>query len=254
MTPEQPGTTWIGRLLAGLKRLVNLKPPYLALGGMSLTVCNMLIGNLLLVHVPAGVVRACCMTVLIATTVVVPPSSLGVLLLHYRSSAASLRSIVSLYLSLVIICANIDLDMMIHFSHQGSLPFHGMPSMWDFHDPGPMSIDWHNFFLVVVDCLHFSIETLSTVGYGDIVPLTWFAKMAVDIQVLMGLGITVLAVGTHFSARKAPAAAAPLDHAPAYTIPADAAFCPHCGQPVEMANRCALEQNHVQHGRTQSRG
>ena len=239
MAPEQPGKTSIGLWLAGLRRLVNLKPPYLALGGMSLTVCNMLIGNLLLVHIPAGVMRACCMTVLIATTVVVPPFSLGVLLLHYRSSAASLRRIVSLYLSLVVICANIDLDLMIHFSHQGSLPFHGMPSMWDFHDAGPMSIDWHNFFLVVVDCLHFSVETLSTVGYGDIVPVTWLAKMAVDIQVLMGLGITVLAVGTHFSARKATT---------------DATVCPHCGDPLDIAAHPALEHSQLKRRRNQSRG
>lgn len=216
---------------------------------MSLTVCNMIIDNLLLTCLPASVVQVCCMAVLIATTMVVPPFSLGVLLLHYRSSSTSLRSIVSLYLSLVVICANIDLDMMIHFSHPGSLPFHGMPSMWDFHDNAPMGINWQNFFLVVVDCLHFSVETLSTVGYGDIVPVTWFAKMAVDIQVLMGLGITVLAVGRHFSARKAQADATSFQ-----PTSADMTFCPHCGKPINMSNRRALEQSHVKCDQIQSRG
>ena len=229
----------MSRFFGGLGRAVNLKPPYLALGGISLTIVNMAIGNLLVAHISAGIIREAIKAMLIASTVVVPPLCLGVLLLHYKSSAASLRGIVSLYLSLIVICATIDLDMMIHFSHSGGLPFQGMPSMWDFPAGSGMAIDWPSFLVVVVDCLHFSVETLSTVGYGDIVPVTWFAKMAVDIQVLMGLGITVLAVGTHFSARKATDAAA---------------FCPRCGNPLDLSAHPASERSQPERRRIHLRG
>ena len=228
-----------GRIPLFLKAVVQLKPPYLAIGGLAVTLINMMIGNLLLVHVSPGLSHSCFMAVLIASTVSVPPFSLAVLLLHYRSSATSLRSIVALYLSLVVICANINLDMMIHLGHRGPLPFHGMSSMWDVSAAAGMSLNWPNFFLVVADCLHFSIETLLTVGYGDIVPVTWYAKMAVDIQVLMGLGITVLAVGTHFSTRKTTT---------------DAVFCPHCGDPLDTSAHHALEQSQLERHRNQSRG
>jgi len=63
----------------------------------------------------------------------------------------------------------------------------------------PHALHWNNFFSAIVDCLHFSVVTLSTVGYGDIYPTALYSKLIVDIEILMGLGITVLTVGRHFS-------------------------------------------------------
>jgi hypothetical protein len=37
------------------------------------------------------------------------------------------------------------------------------------------------------DFLHFSFSTLTTVGYGDITPITSFARMAADLEAIVGI-------------------------------------------------------------------
>ena len=46
-----------------------------------------------------------------------------------------------------------------------------------------------------VEALYFSIVTLSTVGYGDIVPLTYAARIVVALQIVSG--ILLLLFGFH---------------------------------------------------------
>lgn len=47
----------------------------------------------------------------------------------------------------------------------------------------------------VVDCLYFSVVTASTVGYGDIHPAAWYAKLAVVAQLAASFAVIVLALG-----------------------------------------------------------
>ncbi|HEX8652861.1 MAG TPA: potassium channel family protein [Pyrinomonadaceae bacterium] len=54
------------------------------------------------------------------------------------------------------------------------------------------SLQRQNLFLSIIDCLHFTVTTLSTVGYVDVYPTTWYSKLAVDMEILPGPGITVL--------------------------------------------------------------
>ena len=51
---------------------------------------------------------------------------------------------------------------------------------------------------VFLDCLHFSIMTITTVGYGDITPRIRIAKIASEIEVLVGLSLFVVALGMIF--------------------------------------------------------
>ena len=51
---------------------------------------------------------------------------------------------------------------------------------------------------VFLDCLHFSVMTMTTVGYGDITPATRYAKIAADLQALTGLALFVVALGMLF--------------------------------------------------------
>jgi hypothetical protein len=44
---------------------------------------------------------------------------------------------------------------------------------------------------VWIDCLHFSIVTAATVGYGDIVPVSSFTKLITDSQILASMAIIV---------------------------------------------------------------
>lgn len=51
---------------------------------------------------------------------------------------------------------------------------------------------------VFADCLHLSVITMTTVGYGDISPKSWYAKMACDTQAISGVILFVLALGMLF--------------------------------------------------------
>jgi hypothetical protein len=48
---------------------------------------------------------------------------------------------------------------------------------------------------VFLDCLHFSIVTMSTVGYGDITPSGRYTKVAVDLQILSAVLLATVAFG-----------------------------------------------------------
>lgn len=51
---------------------------------------------------------------------------------------------------------------------------------------------------VFLDCFHFSIMTITTVGYGDITPRERIAKLASDAEVLTGITLFVVALGMVF--------------------------------------------------------
>ena len=138
---------------------------------------------------------------LVGVAVVAPFLALLILAFTYKRNAQTLPRIVGMYLALVLLCANINFLLMLHFSLSGSPPFHGIHSVWGEQSaPGrPMPISFENGFLSLIDCLHFSVATLSTVGYGDIYPTAWYSKIVVDVEILIGLGINVLTIGRYFS-------------------------------------------------------
>lgn len=51
---------------------------------------------------------------------------------------------------------------------------------------------------VLGDCLYFSVVTMTTLGFGDITPQLWYAKMAVASQSLSSMVLFVLALGMVF--------------------------------------------------------
>lgn len=51
------------------------------------------------------------------------------------------------------------------------------------------------------NCLHFSVVTATTLGYGDITPATWYAKALVDLQVLAAVAIGLFALATFGKSR-----------------------------------------------------
>jgi len=42
-----------------------------------------------------------------------------------------------------------------------------------------------------IDCLYFSVITLTTIGYGDIAPITTPGKLFTIIYIMFGLGIII---------------------------------------------------------------
>ncbi len=51
------------------------------------------------------------------------------------------------------------------------------------------------------DCLHFSLVTSSTVGYGDIFPKDPIAKLLVDIQIVLSFIIVAFGIGAFMSSK-----------------------------------------------------
>ena len=47
---------------------------------------------------------------------------------------------------------------------------------------------------VLLDCLHLSVMTIATVGYGNVAPSSWEAKLATDAEALTGTGLLVVAL------------------------------------------------------------
>ncbi len=47
----------------------------------------------------------------------------------------------------------------------------------------------------LLQCLHFSVVTMATVGYGDVNPHKWYSQVAVDMQIVIGQILVVFALG-----------------------------------------------------------
>jgi hypothetical protein len=47
---------------------------------------------------------------------------------------------------------------------------------------------------VLSDCQHLSVMTITTVGYGNISPHAWYAKLATNLEALTGTGLLVVAL------------------------------------------------------------
>jgi hypothetical protein len=52
---------------------------------------------------------------------------------------------------------------------------------------------------VVGDCFHLSVMTMTSVGYGNIAPRVWYAKLATDAEALTGVVLFVVALGMLFA-------------------------------------------------------
>ena len=52
---------------------------------------------------------------------------------------------------------------------------------------------------VIGDCFHLSVMTMTSVGYGNIAPRMWYAKLATDVEALTGVVLFVVALGMLFA-------------------------------------------------------
>jgi len=111
----------------------------------------------------------------------------------YRTAERYLRRLLLLYLALVLLFAN--LYFLLNLLPTAS-PFAGVHSPWHWlPDNQGRRIALLDAGLSAVDCLHFSCVTITTLGYGDMHPLTWYTKLAVDAEVLLGVGLIAVGLG-----------------------------------------------------------
>lgn len=58
---------------------------------------------------------------------------------------------------------------------------------------------------VLLDCQHLSVMTIATVGYGNISPNSWYAKMATNMEALTGAALLVVALALLLGSHPRPA-------------------------------------------------
>jgi hypothetical protein len=66
----------------------------------------------------------------------------------------------------------------------------------------PISGLFHKAFNEFFDAFYFSVVTITTLGYGDNYPEQFFSKLLIVYQVLCGLLLIVVALGTYLSGGK----------------------------------------------------
>jgi len=75
----------------------------------------------------------------------------------------------------------------------------GLASLWASRAQGPQEaiihFDPRAVLPAFLDYFHLSIMTIATVGYGNISPVKWYAKLATDLEALTGLTLLVIALG-----------------------------------------------------------
>lgn len=57
---------------------------------------------------------------------------------------------------------------------------------------------------IFVDCLYFSIATITTLGFGDITPVSIISKLTTSLEVLAGLLLAVVAIGLAIQRQSEP--------------------------------------------------
>jgi hypothetical protein len=176
-----------------------MNPLWWPLGAWLITLGGFSLGETMIRAFGWGGVMPVLIAALVITAGIAPFSAFVMLAISYRRNSRTLSRIVCLFIALLLLCANINFLLMLHFGRGGAPPFHGIHPAWGELFAGQRSFHWDSAFLSIVDCVHFSIATLSTVGFGDMYPTTWYSKLAVDVEILMGLGLTILTVGRHFS-------------------------------------------------------
>jgi hypothetical protein len=55
-----------------------------------------------------------------------------------------------------------------------------------------------NRVLVFANCVHYSVITMTTVGFGDISPQVWLARFYTDVEALTGTALFIVALGMVF--------------------------------------------------------
>ncbi|MCP4179505.1 MAG: two pore domain potassium channel family protein [bacterium] len=137
-------------------------------------------------------------------------------IMYFRKSVDSFIRLFSLYIQIVLLFGTIYFIMQsglvqrsflggnIHYSFVSETPISNINNDWVTqivdHDSNKTET-LYNAFISYLDCLHFSLVTSSTVGYGDMTPKTLQAKLIVDFQIVISFLIVAFGIGIFLSGK-----------------------------------------------------
>lgn len=75
--------------------------------------------------------------------------------------------------------------------------FSGMAPLWDI--PATLEVHVARLHELFFESLYLSVMTITTVGYGDVAPLTRTGKVLTAVEGLAGIGFVGVALGHYFS-------------------------------------------------------
>ena len=107
-----------------------------------------------------------------------------------------LRMLLESYLSLILIFAS---GYAILQTSSVDPAFSGMPLLWESVEGATLGDHVQRLHEVFLDAVYLSVITITTVGFGDIVPLSPWAKILSALEGAVGIGFIGIALGHYFS-------------------------------------------------------
>ncbi len=77
--------------------------------------------------------------------------------------------------------------------------FSGMPMIWEAGSPATVVAHISRLHEIYFDSIYLSVVTITTVGYGDILPLSPWAKILAAAEGMAGIAFIGVALGHYFS-------------------------------------------------------
>src|SRR5439155_26548421 len=100
----------------------------------------------------------------------------------YPVNERFLSRLIQVYLAVLVLFANAYLIVASLYTPRP--PIAGIPSLCvqSESDPARSVLDPGRVLRAAVDSFHLSCITITTVGYGDITPSAWYAKLLTDLE------------------------------------------------------------------------
>ena len=108
----------------------------------------------------------------------------------------SLPMLLMAYVSLILIFAS-GYGILQASSFEPS--FSTMPVLWQEAEGATLADHVQRLHAISFDSLYLSVTTITTVGFGDIVPLSPLAKVLAAMEGVVGIGFVGVALGHYFS-------------------------------------------------------
>ncbi len=107
-----------------------------------------------------------------------------------------LRSLLEAYAAVILIFAS---GYAVLQSSGYDANFAGMPVLWSLDGPPTLDLHLRRLHDIFFESLYLSVVTITTVGYGDLVPISKLAKALAAAESLSGIGFMGIAFGHYFS-------------------------------------------------------